>query len=261
MINKNKITESELIERYNNGELKGEELEKFESRMKNDPEFAIEVKLHREIDEFLRNRFEYIQKRKQLDQIYEEVIFKKRKSDTKAFILNKSLSLKWYYKLTASIVLLVGIAAILFFSLRPTRNERLYSQYFMPYEVSRTVRGNVQPSESLFDKAMDAYENNDYKTSYSLLNEVCLSDQDNTEVCFFKGISAMKIEKFDEAIASLIEANADNSSLYYEETKWYLALCYIKVYELNKARELLEKIVISDSYHKKDALNLLNDLP
>ena len=81
-INRKLINDIDLIERYNEGKLHGECLEKFENRMKSDTEFANDVKLHREIDEFLRSKSEYIQLYEQLDHIYEKVILKKRMPNT-----------------------------------------------------------------------------------------------------------------------------------------------------------------------------------
>jgi len=42
------------IERYLDGELQGEELERFIYKMTTDTEFASEVKLHRDLNEFLK---------------------------------------------------------------------------------------------------------------------------------------------------------------------------------------------------------------
>jgi hypothetical protein len=81
-INRKLINDIDMIERYNEGKLHGEYLEKFESRMKSDIEFASDVKLCREIDEFLRSKSEYIQLYEQLEHIYEKVILKKRMPST-----------------------------------------------------------------------------------------------------------------------------------------------------------------------------------
>jgi len=43
-----------IIEKYLEGKLQGEELEQFISKMISDTEFASEVKLHRDLNEFLK---------------------------------------------------------------------------------------------------------------------------------------------------------------------------------------------------------------
>jgi hypothetical protein len=77
-MNRKSIHDIDFIERYNEGKLHGEYLEKFESRMNSDPEFASDVRLYCEIEQFLRNKSEYIQLYEQLNHIYEKVILKKR---------------------------------------------------------------------------------------------------------------------------------------------------------------------------------------
>jgi hypothetical protein len=259
-MNKKKSNDTELIERYIEGELQGEELEKLENRIKSDPEFASEVKLHRELDEFLRNKFDYIQKREQLEHIYEEVILKKRKSDIQTVEPAKTSSLKWYYKVAAGIALLIGIAAILFFTLRPPKNERLYAQYFKVYDASEIVRGDVQPGESPFKTAMDAYTKKDFETSYKLLDEVCSIDKENSEAFFFKGISAMKIEKFDTAVTSF-KVVLSSTSLYIDAAEWYIALCYLGKNDISNAKKVFQHIIINpNNFYKDKACSLLKDI-
>ncbi len=74
-INRKLINDIDLIERYNEGKLHGECLEKFEGRMKSDPEFASDVKLHIDIDVFLK---EYLPLYEQLEKVYKKVILKKK---------------------------------------------------------------------------------------------------------------------------------------------------------------------------------------
>jgi tetratricopeptide (TPR) repeat protein len=260
MKNSNIKYDTDFIERYFDGKLAGEELELFEKKLESDPEFASEVKLHREINDFLRNKFDFIKKREQLEQIYEEVILKKKKSGDPKIKPIKIFNFKWYYKIAAAVVILIGVATILFLMFRPAKNDRLYSQYYKSYEASITVRGGVQHSETLFEKAMGAYEKNDFKKSYILFDELCCSDKEYTSAFFFKGVSAMELEKYSDAITSF-NLVLGSTSLYIDEAEWYLALCYLKMSEFNKSKELLIKIAACDSYHKKDATRLLNDLP
>jgi hypothetical protein len=74
------VYETELIEIYLEGKLHGDELERFISKINADEEFAEDVKLHREINEFLK---EYVPLIIQLERCYEKVILKKRKSTPK----------------------------------------------------------------------------------------------------------------------------------------------------------------------------------
>lgn len=259
MNNKKIKYDTAYIESYLDGELQGEELELFENKMKSDSEFAREVKLHREINEFLRNKFDYIQKREQLEKIYEEVILKKGKPEITIIKNTRTNKINWYYRIAAGIALLIGVSAILFFILRPLKNDRLFAQYFKVYEASVTVRGANVHNKTPFEHAMEAYEDNDFETSYKLFDELCITEKEDTANFFFKGISAMKIEKFSNAVISF-NVVLNSTSLYKDEAEWYLALCYLKMSEINKSVELLKRIVTEETHHRDDAVLLIDKL-
>jgi hypothetical protein len=52
----------------------------------------------------------------------------------------------------------------------------------------------------------------------------------------------------------------DTSSSVYDDSKWMLANCYIKIHKNAKSKKLLKEIAGSDSPHKKEALGLLQEL-
>jgi len=52
----------------------------------------------------------------------------------------------------------------------------------------------------------------------------------------------------------------DNKNLYIDHAQWYLALCYIKTDENQKAAEQLAIIEKSKSIYRKDARKILRSL-
>ena len=68
-------SDSYLIQEFLEGELHGEALKNIKCRIQNDPEFASEVKLHIDIDVFLK---EYLPLYEQLEKVYQKVILKKK---------------------------------------------------------------------------------------------------------------------------------------------------------------------------------------
>ncbi len=95
----------EIIERYNEGELKGEELKLFLNELKTNPLLARDFDLHKKIDEAImmddQDNF-----RKKLDEIYRslELLTKKQK------FFNKR---RRYFLLAASIVIVLGIIFVI----------------------------------------------------------------------------------------------------------------------------------------------------
>jgi hypothetical protein len=93
---------NEWIDRYNNHELEGDELKEFEELLRTDPALRAEVQLDREIDQALSDT-DTIEFRK-------KILAVKRKSEEKDPGRNAWL-------LAAAILLLAGIAVLLYFSL------------------------------------------------------------------------------------------------------------------------------------------------
>ena len=76
----------------------------------------------------------------------------------------------------------------------------------------------------------------------------------------FKGISAMEINKYDDAISSFKYIIKDNTTLYVEPSEWYLALCYLKISDISKAKEIFTKLFEIDSFYKEKAGEILKGL-
>jgi tetratricopeptide (TPR) repeat protein len=261
-MNKRKLSDFDIIERYLEGELHGEELEEFESRIISDPEFASEVKLHRDLEDFLRKKSDYIKKREQLEKIYQEVIVQKRKTTEASDKPAKSHYIKLYYKIAAVIVLLIGVATLLFFILRPTKNEKLYAQYFKPLEggyITRSIEVNPKP-EDKYHMALDQYNDGHYEKSWKMFKELCNVDSIKMDALLYGGISAMEINNYKDAISSFKYILKANKRFYDDEANWYIALCYLKIPDIDKAKDLLSKISKSNSFYKENAATILKEL-
>jgi len=253
----NPIEKDEIIEKYIRGELTGSELSQFVLELEQNKQLADDVKLHRQISEFLKDS-KAIELRNTLDDIH-----KKRLENKKGKIIRLFTS-RWQYA-AAAIFLLLAFSAVLFYTLRPTKSERLYAQYFKTYDASGIVRGNTPgPNSKEFQKGLDAYMNGDFETSYTLLNELsitsCLSDSHNAEVNFFMGVSAMHNENFNNAILSFEKVCKNKKSLYVESAQWYQALCYLRKNDKEMALILFGKIASSDSYYKTNAQKIIDEM-
>ncbi|MFH0866461.1 MAG: hypothetical protein V1904_09700 [Bacteroidota bacterium] len=248
-----------LIEKYFNGELTADELIMFRHELQHDKKFAADVKLHGEIETFMKDN-DALELRATLDEIHEELAGKKKQAAKKII---RMFPRPWQ-NVAAAILLITALSAVLYFSLRPSLSRRLYAQYYKTYEASEIVRGNTPQPNDIYNKAMDAYENDDYKTSYNLFTEFCnmssLSDSRYAKANFFKGTSAMENENFDDAIFSFGVVVKIKKSLFAEPALWYQALCYLRKDEKEKALEVFEKISSGNSFYKNNAKEILEKL-
>lgn len=250
------IQYTENIERYINGEMKGDELSSFEKEIKENKELAEDVKLHIDIEKFLRNK-ELFEFREMIDEVHQEVIGDVNEINEKRWVL-KILYSRWQYA-AAVLLLLISISAVLFFTLRPSLNERLYSQYFKSYNKTNYYRSANESSATDLTIALNEYSNQNYEKSWILLKEI--SDRDKTDAAFFfRGMSAMETNKLDDAILSLKKVMSNDSSLYIDQATWYLALCYLKNDDRVNARIYLKKVIDNNYNHKGDAEEILGKI-
>ena len=247
----------DLTDLYISGELSGQELEDFIKSMNSDSELASDVQLEQEIYNALKDK-DTIELLEKLNVIHEENKKQrstgkvKKSADTSIFYLN-------WYKAAAGIALLIGISIILFYLLRPSLNERLYSEFYKVYDESFVVRsGNV--TEDKFIIAAGKYSNGEYNVAWNMMKQITTDDNNNMQAFFFRGISAMETENINDALFSLKAILNDNKSLYVESAEWYLALCYLKQNDIEKAKSQFEKIALGSGYYKAEAKKILGKL-
>lgn len=250
------IQYTETIEKYINGELTGEGLAAFEKEMKENKELAEDVILHIDIEKFLRNKelFEY---REMLDEIHQKVAGEENNSKERKGII-KFLYMRWQYA-AAVLIVILAISTVLFFTLRPSLNERLYSQYFESYNKTISSRSINQSPGSEMKIALNEYSNKNYEKAWGMLKEI--SDKDKTDAAFFfRGMSAMETSKLDDAILSLSTVISNDSSLYVDQAIWYIGLCFLKKDDKENARVYFKKVVENNYNHKEEAEEILGKM-
>lgn len=252
-----KIKKLETIEEYLDGALTGKELEEFEQTLKTDKSFAAEVRLYREINETLKET-EILDLHEQLDTVYEKLSKEGKLESVNPGKEKKPLirRIKWYYSAAAGVALLTGIAALLYFMLRMPLNERLYSENFGIYSFAE--RSDAPDAATKFDQALALYNSENYEEAWAAAKEVNSSSRSYITALFIQGISAMKINKHDDAVIAFDKIIKDNSTRYVERSEWYLALCYLKKEDMAKANALFKKIAEGNGFFRNKAKEILN---
>jgi hypothetical protein len=259
------MNKKNIIDKYIKGTLSGEDLKNFEKELLSDHQLAEEVKLQHEIDEALKEK-DVMELHAQLNGIFENIkeeITNKEAAPKAAEIKTKPkyiFNMKWQYAAAAGLAALVGVSGIFYVTMRPAQNDRLYAQYFKPYDAPSIVRSGSAPTEDNYQQAMNEYNSGNYKQAFDMLDKLSADDHKDMSVLFFKGISAMELNKLEDALALFEKIISNKSSLYTESAEWYQALCLLKKNNKTDAIVLFGKIASSNSYYKNEAKKILEKI-
>lgn len=153
---------------------------------------------------------------------------------------------------------LIFIFLIFKFTPNNDRYEILYEKNYTPLkDTSFNFRGiNTKKQHHL---AIDYYLSDNYDKADAIFNEA----HDLTpELLLFSGLNNMAKKNFSLAIDifNKLLYNNSNSNSYTVEAQWYLALCYIKTKQIDKAKNLMIILSQTDGIYKKKAEIILKNL-
>jgi tetratricopeptide (TPR) repeat protein len=230
------MEKDEKIERYLSGQMNGDEKADFENEMKNDPVLMKNVELDKALVEQIK---------------YHAFLEKQILHGKKELKRHKNLQLTTYTILSLAAVLL-----ILFFIpgiWQQNNYDKLFASAYQVYpndylSVDATFRGDTM-IDSLELAAMTAYENKDFLNAESKIKEI-LQTGENHELRFFLSITQLENGKTDDAIESLQALySLPENFKYYEQTRWYLALAWIKLNNKEEAKRLLNELSEIEGYY------------
>jgi len=247
-----KVTDEQINE-YISGELTGNDLVEFKKLLANDKELQQQIKVHQQIDEVLSenyveaNQFNeavYKSEKERLNPIFqkmnkqyfiEEDTNTVKKTNEKEIETTKDEKSTPIIRRLLPLVTLAAAAALLLFLFNPFANNfsppQLADQYFELHNPN-SYRGEFDKDDS-------------QKTPRELLAQGTQQYQNN---------------QIEQAMLSFQQV-ADNHSLVYQnEANWYLALCYLKQNQPEKAKPLFIKLKATKNYSEnaKDILKQLD---
>lgn len=232
------MNKEELINLYFEKQLSYEQQEEFEKLLESDEDFREEFNFHNNVKKAITLE-ERATLKKQLDSFEEKSLTR--------IIPIKTIAI------AASFILFAVLGSILFYN-QKTDYETLYVENFREFpNISHPVvrSGNL---ENKADKAFAAYDKQDYKTA-TLLFSKTKSD----EAYFYKGISEMMLEKYENASTDFSKIDKEKFPLK-EHLLWYEALNNLKLNNPAKAIQNL-KILSKKGIYKEKAKEILKDLP
>jgi len=236
-----------LIEDYLSGKLLGNDKDIIDQKLNEDPSFANEVQLHKELSETFENdNLNHF--RRTLSEINND----SKQTKAKIFSIRQRNAL---LALAATIALFFG--SQMFFGSKVSSSE-LFSQNFETYPLAFNHRSNGD-TESLLNKAINAYNEEDFKTAVPIFDALFKSNPSNKAFQFYKAMALLSNEQAEEAKPIFIDVIKSKSPLFIEQAQWYLALTYLKLDEGENAKNTLNHLS-KDHYQYNLAQDILKQL-
>lgn len=257
----------EKIEDYLAGRLDEKELESFEKLLLTDLKLKEEVQLHSNLSKALKEK-KVLDFRKKMIRV--ERIFDERTKNVK-----QKPYLSYYWKIAASIVIIIGLSTFLW---QINQTEDLYSTYYIPYPIDGIDRGD---EDNLYNELAQKYNQGNYREALprikklmkipfdnvqqqtdSVTNEqsrrldVIFSERDKLRL--YLGNCYLNLNQTNDAITQF--KNINPRSIYYQDGLWYTALAFLKLEQEKEAIFYLEEVINNKGSHEENASNLLKKL-
>ncbi|MDX2250539.1 MAG: tetratricopeptide repeat protein [Bacteroidia bacterium] len=244
----------DLVTKYYRNQLSDDERTQFEQKIRTDEVFAKEAKSYAQMYEVIQEYGDRMLNEK-LTALGKEMMQESQPSVFKAPFFTR---FKIYWA-TAAAVLIVGVVIIrYFFSTAPLSAEKLYTENYRRPVISETAARSGS-EEELWIKAAQAYGAENFDTA-SVIFEKLISDstfERRSEAWLFLGITRMEQNRFQEAVAAF--SQVDPTNMIITNVRWYMALSYLKMNQLAKAKTLFNRIAYDPpkSEHTESAKNIL----
>jgi len=241
---------SYYIERYNCAEMSDSEKKWFEKELEGNAKLRNEVLLRKQTDDILRNQ-DVISLRSKLSRIEME---RKAVKPVPRFSKGK------IFKSAAVITIILLIGSITLINRVSISTDDLLKPYDKPYQPSTGQRSVQINNNEDFTQGLEYFNTSDYRNAALCFTKVVEANPKDMAATLLNGISNYEDTEYTEAKVSFVKVIDDNKNLYIDQAQWYLAECYIRTDEKEKAVKLLEAIKNEDGYYSQNARKLLRKL-
>jgi tetratricopeptide (TPR) repeat protein len=169
--------------------------------------------------------------------------------------------IKWIGWSIAAAACMTGMIWLVSY-LRPEHvksSDQIYAVYYQPYRnLITSYNRSDEKAVTLKEQAMISYTEGDYAKAIEKFKEIKASEQD-AAIHFYMANASMATGKMEEAQTNFLWVlKAD--ILFIDQTKWFLALSYIKTNQLNEAKKLLFELTNHENAYKTRATEILNTI-
>ncbi|WP_299255890.1 tetratricopeptide repeat protein [uncultured Aquimarina sp.] len=259
-------------EKYLNGEMTKEETAVFLKKIDTDPNAKKTLELYQEMNTvYDENNWELTDRNSTSKKVerYEDFL-KSNKGKTISEAISRaehsyfeephSLKIKQIFLYVGAIaaVFVAGLFFITQFG-NPMERDQLYAEY---------KNWDVLPSLTLRDGGTDLarveklFKEEAYEESLTLLQKyISKNDQAiNPQVLLYMGATQLELDQNEAAIGSFTKL-LHSKTLDATKAHWYLALCYLKLKDLEKAKSELKLLIDNTTnFQKNEAKELLKQL-
>ncbi|HOT14537.1 MAG TPA: hypothetical protein PK252_07230 [Bacteroidales bacterium] len=168
---------------------------------------------------------------------------------------------KYYFVAVAMLILLIGVAGVLKFSILKTTIEGtdIFLQYYSVYKVDGVMRSDINANSEL-SLALEAYSEGNFGKASSLLKSHAYSGIEFNKAQFYFGLASIELADYQVAIEAFNKVLSNGNNPYIAQSHWYLALTWLKLNNYNAAKEHLQWLQQNDRFYGKKAKEIFNKL-
>lgn len=246
---------SERIQRYLDGEMSDEELKSFRQDLLRDPELIEELDLHRTVEEGIRNRDE-MEFRRKLEDSY--TVFRMKQEEKKKLSGRK----KFIIQLSSAMVAILIIGLFFILDSEPLTNDHLFEEYYATMEFDFTSRSvNEDKDDPNLLGGVRSYIERDFQISKLRLEEYLNNAPGNKQTAyFFLGLCNIELGNYSDAEFYLKRVAMGEFSYFREHSKWYLALTYLKMNNLNEAETIFSEFATERSVYNERSASIIKKI-
>jgi tetratricopeptide (TPR) repeat protein len=232
------------IERYLQGDLKGQEIKEFEDSLDQDMDLFREYQLRKDIEDALKED-DVMELRTQMQEVMSQ------KTPNPAYWLKRKAVIA-----VAAGTLMLGLGSMGYYYHQQTAvptTDQIFQKYYQPYEATITVRSGAENEvNGMITSALEKYKQQDYASALHLFQQI-LEKKEDVAASLYSGISYMEIKKYQKANKSFDNVIEDKDNLFLHQAKWYMSMCHIKLNNKEKALAILEELSEESDYYKDKA--------
>ncbi|WP_132214534.1 tetratricopeptide repeat protein [Mariniflexile fucanivorans] len=232
----------DTIDRYLQERMPADEKLQFEERIEKDPILKAQI----EDVKLLRIGIGKAVLKSRLKSFHEDLPDAPIISKEKVFKINYK-----YHAIAASIVIALGC---FWFLNRDSKNERLFAKHFKPdFGLATTMS---ESNNYDFDDAMVDYKQKNYDLAIKKWETILNAKPKNDTLNYFLGISYLAKNAEKEAVSKFQNVVKQDQSAFKSDAYLYLGLAYLKLDNLEKARE---NLALSDTENSRLLLSELKN--
>jgi hypothetical protein len=232
------------IEQYLRGELEEDDLWEFKRALETDPQLASDLRSYIELKKMMVQT-KKIDMMEKLQTIHENEQKKRR-----------FLGLPVYSAVAAALLLLAAVGGGILIMQSGNQQQKLFEQYYTSESGSFALRSGNSTIDQPVMQGLQFYESGDYTSAVKMFN----MSSENLMSKLYRGLSFVELADYNSAILDFQAIIDHNDNLFVDQANWYLALCYLRTNQSDKANEQLNNISSGRSIYKTKAQKILKEL-